>query len=71
MTWRDVQHLIVYTSSPEPLSENAGWQTNGAGLRYNSRFGFGIMDAGAMVAAAEEWVNVPEMVSETVVMDAL
>ena len=53
------------------MSENAGWQTNGAGLRYNSRFGFGIMDAGAMVAAAEEWVNVPEMVSETVVMDAL
>lgn len=28
LTWRDVQHLIVWTSEYAPLSENPGWQIN-------------------------------------------
>ena len=55
LTWRDVQHLVVRSSSPEPLADNPGWQTNAAGLRFNSRFGFGLMDAEAMVNEAEKW----------------
>jgi proprotein convertase subtilisin/kexin type 1 len=38
LTWRDVQHLVVYSSDPEPLSRNTGWRTNGVGLKYNPRY---------------------------------
>ena len=43
-----------------PLADNPGWQTNAASLRFNSRFGFGLMDAEAMVNQAKEWRNVGE-----------
>ena len=60
MSWRDVQHLVVRSSSSERLEDNPGWQTNAAGLRFNSRFGFGLMDAEAMVVAAKKWRGVGE-----------
>ncbi|KAH8025767.1 hypothetical protein HPB51_011098 [Rhipicephalus microplus] len=56
--WRDVQHLVAWTSDFAPLSSNRGWKRNAAGLLYNSRFGFGLMDAHAMVQAALNWTNV-------------
>ncbi|CAH2049099.1 unnamed protein product, partial [Iphiclides podalirius] len=60
LTWRDVQHLIVWTSEYAPLSHNPGWQVNGAGFRFDVRFGFGLLNAGALVKAALDWHNVPE-----------
>lgn len=60
LTWRDVQHLIVWTSEYAPLSANPGWQLNGVGLRFDIRFGFGLMNAGGLVKAALNWTNVPE-----------
>ncbi|RVE44747.1 hypothetical protein evm_010599 [Chilo suppressalis] len=60
LTWRDVQHLIVWTSDYNPLTNNPGWQINGVGLRFDIRFGFGLMNAGALVAAALNWTTVPE-----------
>ncbi|XP_069360440.1 neuroendocrine convertase 1-like [Maniola hyperantus] len=59
LTWRDVQHLIVWTSEYTPLSENPGWQINGAGLRFDIRFGFGLLNAGALVTNALNWTTVP------------
>ncbi|XP_077518667.1 neuroendocrine convertase 1-like [Amblyomma americanum] len=56
--WRDVQHLVAWTSDFAPLSSNRGWKRNAAGLLYNSRFGFGLLDAQAMVQAALNWSNV-------------
>lgn len=57
MTWRDVQHLIVNTAKiTSPLDE--GWKSNGAGYHFNHKFGFGRLDANAMVDAAEKWKNV-------------
>ncbi len=53
-----MQHLIVNTASAKPLADNPGWQTNGAGHAFNSRFGFGLMDAEKMVRAAENWKTV-------------
>lgn len=42
LTWRDVQHIAVWTAEPEPLlKNNEGWVRNAAGLYVNSRFGFG------------------------------
>lgn len=58
LTWRDVQHIVVDTAKKtSPLDE--GWKTNGAGKQFNHKFGFGRMDALAMVKAALKWKNVP------------
>ena len=35
------------------------WMTNGAGIRVSSQFGFGVIDAEAMVTRARGWINVP------------
>ena len=67
LTWRDVQYLIVYTSKSDGFrTYRDKWRTNGAGLRYNHQFGFGIADAEAMVTRAKYWVNVPPQYEETV-----
>lgn len=60
LTWRDVQHLVVLSSNPDPVMANTGWKQNGAGLWYNPRFGFGILDANTIVEMASVWNNVPE-----------
>ena len=62
LTWRDVQHLVAWTSEYAPLMNNTGWKMNGAGFRVNSRFGFGLLNAAALVNAADPSVykSVPE-----------
>lgn len=62
LTWRDLQHIIVWTSEFDPLSSNRGWKRNGAGLMVNSRFGFGLLNAKALVELADPqtWKSVPE-----------
>lgn len=59
LTWRDMQYLVVMTSQPGPLIKESGWLTNGRGRQYNHKFGYGLMDTGAMVELAEKWRNVP------------
>ncbi|KAK3869911.1 hypothetical protein Pcinc_024806 [Petrolisthes cinctipes] len=62
LTWRDIQHLTVLTSKRNSLFDakrRFSWRMNGVGLEYNHLFGFGVMDAGAMVALARDWVTVP------------
>ena len=56
-----MQHLAVWTSQPLPLLHNDGWQLNGAGLLFNSKFGFGLMNAYELVKAAATWKQVPEL----------
>ena len=65
LTWRDVQYLIAYTSNRDSLS-NGEWSNNGAGLRVSHKFGFGAIDAEAMVTRAKRWINVPQQHSATV-----
>lgn len=60
LTWRDVQHLIVWTSEIAPLIQNPGWQKNAAGFYFNTRFGFGLMNAFSLVKTAINWTLVPE-----------
>ncbi|XP_037009750.2 neuroendocrine convertase 1 isoform X2 [Artibeus jamaicensis] len=62
LTWRDMQHLVVWTSEYDPLANNPGWKKNGAGLMVNSRFGFGLLNAKALVDLADPrtWNSVPE-----------
>uniref|UniRef100_A0A8B9LPE3 Neuroendocrine convertase 1 n=1 Tax=Astyanax mexicanus TaxID=7994 RepID=A0A8B9LPE3_ASTMX len=62
LTWRDLQHIVVWTSEFDPLANNPGWKRNGAGLMVNSRFGFGLLNAKALVDLADPkvWKHVPE-----------
>jgi len=62
LTWRDMQHLTVLTSKRNSLFDAKGrfhWTMNGVGLEFNHLFGFGVLDAGAMVALAKQWKTVP------------
>lgn len=49
--WRDVQEILIRTAAFNDTN-NAGWITNGAGLRFNHEFGPGMMDVGAAVEMA-------------------
>lgn len=60
LTWRDMQHLVAWTSQYNPLAMNPGWNTNGAGFKVNTRFGFGLLDAAELVKSAKVWKTVPE-----------
>lgn len=53
---------MVWTSEFDPLASNPGWKRNGAGLMVNSRFGFGLLNAKALVDLADPgtWKHVPE-----------
>nr|CAG4643798.1 EOG090X02T5 [Lepidurus arcticus] len=62
LTWRDIQHLTVLTSKRNSLYDAKSrflWTMNGVGLEFNHLFGFGVLDAGAMVALAKVWKTVP------------
>jgi len=62
LTWRDMQHLTVLTSKRNSLFDSKNrfyWTMNGVGLEFNHLFGFGVLDAGAMVALATQWKTVP------------
>ncbi len=58
LTWRDVQHIVVQTARI-PNAEEEGWTVNGAGHHVSHHFGFGALDCGQMVEAAQTWTNVP------------
>uniref|UniRef100_H3APJ9 Proprotein convertase subtilisin/kexin type 5b n=1 Tax=Latimeria chalumnae TaxID=7897 RepID=H3APJ9_LATCH len=58
LTWRDVQHIIVRTSRAGHLIA-LDWKTNAAGYKVSHLYGFGLMDAEAMVKEAERWKTVP------------
>ncbi|NXD31785.1 FURIN protein, partial [Spelaeornis formosus] len=57
LTWRDMQHLVVQTSKPAHLNAN-DWVTNGVGRKVSHSYGYGLLDAGAMVSLAKNWTTV-------------
>uniref|UniRef100_A0A8P4GGC4 P/Homo B domain-containing protein n=1 Tax=Dicentrarchus labrax TaxID=13489 RepID=A0A8P4GGC4_DICLA len=58
LTWRDVQHLLVKTSRPVHLKAD-DWMINAAGHTVSHLYGFGLVDAEAMVLEARKWMTVP------------
>ncbi|KAL5017915.1 hypothetical protein ScPMuIL_003637 [Solemya velum] len=62
LTWRDVQHIVAYTSEYSCLRHNGGWKRNGAQFWVNSAFGFGLLNAVKLVELAnpETWKTVPQ-----------
>ncbi|KAF7992328.1 hypothetical protein HCN44_001653 [Aphidius gifuensis] len=62
LTWRDIQHLTVLSSKRNSLFDAKGrfhWTMNGVGLEFNHLFGYGVLDAGGIVALAKKWETVP------------
>ena len=60
LTWRDVQHIVVMTARRANLKlRGSDWAVNGVGRQVSHSFGYGLMDAGAMVKLARNWTNVP------------
>ncbi|XP_057324467.1 furin-like protease 1 isoform X2 [Microplitis mediator] len=59
LTWRDMQHIVVRTAKPANLIA-ADWTINGVGRNVSHSFGYGLMDATAMVQLAKKWQTVPE-----------
>ncbi|XP_061670137.1 furin (paired basic amino acid cleaving enzyme) a [Syngnathoides biaculeatus] len=57
LTWRDMQHLVVRTSHPAHLATN-DWNTNGVGRKVSHSYGYGLLDAGGIVALAKTWTSV-------------
>jgi subtilisin family serine protease len=64
LTARDVKHILVNTAVPVDPADPL-WTTNAAGHEFSDNYGFGKIDAGAIVAAAETWDNVGPIASAT------
>ncbi|KAK9507794.1 hypothetical protein O3M35_007568 [Rhynocoris fuscipes] len=60
ITWRDFQHLIVWTSEVAALGANPEWTLNGAGFWVSPNFGFGLLNAHKLVTTAKNFQTVPE-----------
>ncbi|KAI9007726.1 peptidase S8/S53 domain-containing protein [Hyaloraphidium curvatum] len=56
--WRDVQYLMVQTAKVTD-SKDADWSLNGAGYHVNHKYGFGNLDASALVNASAAHKLVP------------
>lgn len=52
--------MIVWTSEIAPVLDNPGWQLNTAKNWFNTKFGFGLMNADGLVKEAINWIRVPE-----------
>eukprot|EP00731_Ephydatia_muelleri_P028842 Em0020g486a len=68
LTWRDVKYLVAYTSNINRLTQGPGeWFLNGGGLYFSHQFGFGALDAEALVNRARNWTTVPDQTWDTMV----
>ena len=54
LSWRDV-HMILMSTAEKNDPTDEGWETNGGGYPIHYTNGFGRVDAGAAVAAAQSW----------------
>ncbi|KAM8927687.1 proprotein convertase subtilisin/kexin type 7 [Pelodytes ibericus] len=62
LTWRDVQHIIVFTATK--YEDNfAAWETNGAGFSHSHQHGFGLLNAWRLTNAAKVWESAPYLAS--------
>ncbi|XP_053556000.1 proprotein convertase subtilisin/kexin type 4 [Bombina bombina] len=54
LTWRDLQHIVVRSSSSANLNAN-DWVVNGVGRKVSHHYGYGLLDAGRLVDLAQKW----------------
>jgi subtilisin-like proprotein convertase family protein len=58
LTWRDIQYVIIQNAKVTD-GNDSDWSINGAGLMVNHKYGFGNMDAHALVLASQTHKHVP------------
>ncbi|KAG0344042.1 pheromone processing endoprotease [Podila humilis] len=64
LNWRDIQYLTLRTAIP--VDENdPDWTETSVGRLFNHKYGYGKLDAYAIVEAAKTWVSVGEQVTYT------
>ena len=69
LTWRDMQYIVVMSSSPKPMAEEPGWSINGVGRKFSHKFGYGLMDASKIVDLASTWKSLPQQhICQTLIM---
>ncbi|GAB7354134.1 hypothetical protein MBLNU459_g4696t1 [Dothideomycetes sp. NU459] len=56
LTWRDIQWLTVLYAAP--VDQPSDWQDTTIGRRFSHQFGYGKLDAYAIVEAAKNWTLV-------------
>ncbi|WP_411824408.1 S8 family serine peptidase [Leptospira sp. 'Mane'] len=56
LTYRDVRVLLARNARKND-STDVDWVTNGGGLKFNHKYGFGAADATTAVSAAKSWTN--------------
>jgi kexin len=54
LTWRDIQHLCVY-SAAEINPDDDDWEVTATGRKFSYRYGYGKLDAYAYVHMARNW----------------
>lgn len=64
LTWRDIQHLTIQTSSMTDLID-AETRENGVGRKVSHYYGFGLLNADAMIKAAKNWRLVSQQIECT------
>ena len=57
LSWRDLQWLTVMSAVPFDAAPN-DWQTTTIGRKFSHQYGYGKLDAFAIVEAAKTWKNV-------------
>lgn len=64
LSWRDVQHVLIHGAQmTDPTDPD--WVTTKAGLKVNHKYGFGKMDAKALVDLSKTWQSPGEYLSYT------
>lgn len=56
--WRDVQHILVQ-SSTRNNSLDAGWRLNGGGFLFHHDYGYGRVNANSALNLAQSWTPLP------------
>lgn len=67
---RFAKHVLARTSrmvdpNDNTVSSDGGWRTNAAGFKFNQNYGFGLVDAGAVVEMATRYLGVTPLVTLT------
>lgn len=62
LTWRDVQYLLMTTAVPIS-THDPDWKRTAAGRLFNHKFGYGSMDAYALVEASKTFTSLGKQTS--------
>ena len=57
LSWRDVRLILAQTARKNDPTES-GWLPASTGFGFHHRYGYGVVDAGAAVRAAQSWSSV-------------